>query len=83
MPDLTEYIETSQAAEKLHYHVEHVRRMMREGSLRGSKLAALAGAKEIPGRVCRQNGSNEQARSTSNTVKRPEKGAIFLLLDEK
>jgi hypothetical protein len=30
MSDLTEYIETSQAAEKLNYHVEHVRRMMRE-----------------------------------------------------
>jgi excisionase family DNA binding protein len=38
MPDLTEYIETSQAAEKLHYHVEHVRRMMREGSLQGIKI---------------------------------------------
>ena len=38
MPDLTEYIETSQAAEKLNYHVEHVRRMMREGSLQGIKI---------------------------------------------
>jgi len=38
MPDLTEYIETSQAAQKLSYHVEHVRRMMREGSLKGIKI---------------------------------------------
>jgi excisionase family DNA binding protein len=38
MPDLSEYIETSQAAEKLHFHVEHVRRMMREGSLLGIKI---------------------------------------------
>ena len=38
MPDLTEYIETSEAAKKLNYHVEHVRRMMREGSLRGIKI---------------------------------------------
>ncbi|PKN91201.1 MAG: hypothetical protein CVU44_20805 [Chloroflexi bacterium HGW-Chloroflexi-6] len=38
MPDLKEYIETSQAAEKLNYHVEHVRRMMREGSLMGIKI---------------------------------------------
>ncbi len=38
MPDLTEYIETSQAAEKLHYHIEHVCRMMRERGLQGIKL---------------------------------------------
>ena len=38
MPDLTEYIETDEAAKKLNYHVEHVRRMMREGSIKGIKL---------------------------------------------
>ncbi len=38
MPDLTEYIETSEAAEQLHYHDEHERRMMREGSLKGIKI---------------------------------------------
>ncbi len=38
MPDLTEYIETSEAAKELNYHVEHVRRMMREGRLKGIKI---------------------------------------------
>ena len=38
MPDLTEYIETDKAAENLKYHVEHVRRMMREGSIKGIKI---------------------------------------------
>lgn len=38
MPDLNEYIQTEDAAQKLNYHVEHVRRMMREGSLKGIKI---------------------------------------------
>ena len=38
MPDLNEYIQTEDAALKLNYHVEHVRRMMREGSLKGIKI---------------------------------------------
>ncbi len=38
MADLNEYIETTEAAAKLNYHVEHVRRMMREGSLKGIKI---------------------------------------------
>jgi len=38
MPDLDEFISTEEAAEKLKYHVEHVRRMMREGSIEGVKI---------------------------------------------
>lgn len=38
MPDLLEYITTEEAAKKLEYHVEHVRRMLREGDLRGEKV---------------------------------------------
>ena len=38
MPDLNEFISTEEAAEKLKYHVEHVRRMMREGSIQGLKI---------------------------------------------
>jgi excisionase family DNA binding protein len=38
MPDLNEFISTEEAAEKLEYHVEHVRRMMREGSIAGLKI---------------------------------------------
>jgi len=38
MPDLNEFISTEEAAERLKYHVEHVRRMMREGSIAGLKI---------------------------------------------
>jgi len=38
MPDLNDFISTEDAAEKLQYHVEHVRRMMREGSIAGLKI---------------------------------------------
>ena len=38
IPDLKEFISTEEAAEKLKYHVEHVRRMMRERSLDGVKI---------------------------------------------
>jgi len=38
MPDLNEFISTEEAAEKLKYHFEHVRRMMREGSIEGVKI---------------------------------------------
>jgi excisionase family DNA binding protein len=38
MPDLNEFISTEEAAEKLKYHVEHVRCMMREGSIEGLKI---------------------------------------------
>ncbi len=38
MPDLSDFISTEEAAEKLKYHVEHVRRMMREGSIQGLKI---------------------------------------------
>ena len=38
MPDLNGFISTVEAAEKLKYHVEYVRRMMREGSIEGLKV---------------------------------------------
>jgi excisionase family DNA binding protein len=38
MPDLNDFISTEEAADKLKYHVEHVRRMMREGSIEGLKI---------------------------------------------
>jgi excisionase family DNA binding protein len=38
MPDLNEFVSTEEAAEKLKYHVEHVRKMMREGSIAGLKI---------------------------------------------
>jgi excisionase family DNA binding protein len=38
IPDLNKFISTEEAAEKLKYHVEHVRRMMREGSIEGVKI---------------------------------------------
>lgn len=38
LPDLNEFISTEEAAGKLKYHVEHVRRMIREGSIEGFKI---------------------------------------------
>ncbi len=38
MPDLQEFITTQEAAKMLDYHVEHVRKMLREGGLRGAKI---------------------------------------------
>jgi excisionase family DNA binding protein len=38
MPDLNEFISIEEAAVKLMYHVEYVRRMMREGSIEGLKI---------------------------------------------
>jgi len=41
MPDLTDYMTTQEAAEKLGYHVDHVRRMLREGDLKGQKVGNM------------------------------------------
>jgi excisionase family DNA binding protein len=41
MPDLNEFVSTEEAAEKLKYHVEHVRKMMREGSIAGMKIGRI------------------------------------------
>jgi excisionase family DNA binding protein len=41
MPDLTDYMTTQEAAEQLGYHVEHVRRMLREGDLKGKKVGYM------------------------------------------
>jgi excisionase family DNA binding protein len=38
MPDLNEFISTEDTAEEFKYHVGHVRRMMREGSIEGVKI---------------------------------------------
>ena len=52
MPDLTEYIETSQVAEKLNFHVEHVRSPLGDARRKfagDQDRPYLAGAKEIVG----------------------------------
>jgi excisionase family DNA binding protein len=41
MPDLTDYMTTQEAADKLGYHVDHVRRMLREGDLLGQKVGYM------------------------------------------
>ena len=38
MPDLRDFITTEDAAHMLHFHVEHVRRLLREGDLKGEKI---------------------------------------------
>ena len=40
VPDLADYMTTQEAAAKLGFHVEHVRRMMREKALEGVKVGA-------------------------------------------
>ncbi len=41
MPDLTGYMTTEDAAKKLGFHVEHVRRMLRNGALEGLKVGSM------------------------------------------
>ncbi|RMH38219.1 MAG: DNA-binding protein [Gammaproteobacteria bacterium] len=41
MPDLTGYVTTKEAAELLGYHIDHVRRMLREGDLKGRKVGYM------------------------------------------
>lgn len=38
MPDLADFVTTQEAAALLDYHIEHVRRMAREGDLQGLKI---------------------------------------------
>ncbi len=38
MPDLRDFITTEDAADMLKFHVEHVRRLLREGDLKGEKI---------------------------------------------
>jgi excisionase family DNA binding protein len=38
MPDLKEFITAEEAARLLGFHVVHVRRMLREGDLKGEKI---------------------------------------------
>ena len=38
MPDLRDFITTEDAAHILNFHVEHVRRLLREGDLKGEKI---------------------------------------------
>ncbi len=40
MPDLRDFVTTKEAAEMLQFHVEHVRRLMREGDLQGEKIGS-------------------------------------------
>jgi excisionase family DNA binding protein len=41
MPDLTNYMTTQEAAQELGYHIDHVRRMLREGDLQGQKVGNM------------------------------------------
>ena len=41
MPDLTDYMTTQEAADRLGYHVDHVRRMLREEDLQGQKVGYM------------------------------------------
>ncbi len=41
MPDLADYMTTQDAAEKLGFHVEHIRRMRRQGKLKGKKVGSM------------------------------------------
>jgi len=38
MPDLSDFVTTEEAARMLKFHVEHVRRLLREGDLQGAKM---------------------------------------------
>ncbi len=38
MPDLRDFVTTEEAARILQFHVEHVRRLLREGDLQGEKI---------------------------------------------
>lgn len=38
MPDLADYMSTDEAAQKLGFHVAHIRRMLREKDLEGLKV---------------------------------------------
>ena len=38
MPDLRDFVTTEEAARILQFHVEHVRRLLREGDLKGEKI---------------------------------------------
>ncbi|MFZ6029194.1 MAG: helix-turn-helix domain-containing protein [Chloroflexota bacterium] len=39
MPDLADYMTTEDAAQILGFHIDHVRRMLREGDLQGEKIS--------------------------------------------
>lgn len=41
MPDLADYMTTEEAAQALAFHVEHIRRMRRQGKLTGKKVGAM------------------------------------------
>lgn len=38
MPDLNDYVTTEEASKILAFHIEHIRRMLREGDLEGLKV---------------------------------------------
>jgi len=40
MPDLRDFVTTEEAARILEFHVEHVRRLLREGDLQGEKIGS-------------------------------------------
>lgn len=41
MPDLADYMTTQEAADRLRFHVDHIRRMLRQGDLQGKKVGNM------------------------------------------
>lgn len=41
MPDLSDYLTTEEAAGRLGFHVDHIRRMLRQGDLTGKKVGQM------------------------------------------
>lgn len=41
MPDLLNYLTTEEAADKLHFHVNHIRRMIRRGDLESVRVGHM------------------------------------------
>jgi excisionase family DNA binding protein len=41
MPDLADYLTVQETAQRLGYHIESVRRMLRDGELKGKKVGQM------------------------------------------
>jgi len=41
MPDLKDYLTTEEASKELNFHIDHIRRMRREGDLEGMKVGQM------------------------------------------
>ncbi len=58
MPDLADYMSTEEAARKLGFHIDHVRRLLREGDLEGIKVGItwLVSRKSVDAYIKRTEG---------------------------